>query len=92
MAKEKDDVLTAGGDKSVDEKINETGADTPVVEKPKAEPKTVEPKPEPKPEPAVKEVPVSTEELLAAVRYLAGRVSSNAEMAELRQAFPRVFK
>lgn len=91
MAKEKDEVLTAEEEKHVDEKINETGTDVPTVEKPKAAPKKkAEPKPEPvKEEPAK---PVTTEELLSAVRFLAGRVSSNAEMLELQQAFPRVFK
>lgn len=41
---------------------------------------------------SIPEKPVSVDELLSAVRYLAGQVSSNAELAELRQAFPRIFK
>lgn len=74
---------------SVDEKINQTGTDAPT---------------DPEPESAdsdggsaasvheTPEKPVTMDELLAAVRYLAGQVSSNAELAELRQAFPRIFK
>lgn len=65
---------------STDTQINQTGADAPTVERPSAASKPVA------------EKPITVDELLAAVRYLAGKVSSNAEMSELRQAFPRVFK
>ena len=99
MAKEKiteePEVMTTGTSEepTVDEEINDVGADTPVVEPPAEEPVVEEPSVEETVDAVVKQRrEVTLVELTRFVRFLAARSLGPAELAGAQASFPHIFE